>query len=459
MAPPSRQIPRRVRRTVRTAALAGLVGIVGACGVSVDAEQVRICRIALPALNPEGGRITVLGARPGRETGSVRIEYRVERPDRTPVQRHVVCGFAAEGLRAGRSELVSLSTERGPLSGASLYLLKRFYIETPEGVRNDPGLGERADGLPQAPPAVAYGLQQGLVSLPRTAIYGLLATAYALVFGLVGRFNLAFGELAAVGAAATVSGVAIATSLGVASPAAGLGLGLAAALGAGAMHGAVGGWATIARVRAASPQPSLVATVGLSLALMEYLRLVQSPVATWIPPVWSGAIPLLRSGDFVVSVTPITLVTAGLGLAAALAVLALMAATPFGRAWRAYADDAGAAALVGVDGARLLLVTLSLAGALAGAAGMLVVAQYGALGFAGGFGLGLKALAAAVLGGVGSVGGALVGGLLIGGVETLWQAFLPIEGRDVALYALLVAVLVLRPGGLFGNRGPTPREV
>ncbi len=64
-----------------------------------------------------------------------------------------------------------------------------------------------------------------------------------------------------------------------------------------------------------------------------------------------------------------------------------------------------------------------------------------------------------MLGGVGSVGGALVGGLLIGGVETLWQAFLPIEGRDVALYAILVAVLVLRPGGLFGTRGPTPREV
>jgi branched-chain amino acid transport system permease protein len=88
-----------------------------------------------------------------------------------------------------------------------------------------------------------------------------------------------------------------------------------------------------------------------------------------------------------------------------------------------------------------------------------VAAQYGALGFAGGFGLGLKALAAAVLGGVGSVGGALVGGLLIGGVETLWQAFLPIEGRDIALYAGLIAVLVLRPGGLFGTRSSTPREL
>src|SRR3954452_19581473 len=143
-------------------------------------------------------------------------------------------------------------------------------------------------------------MQQVLVGLPRTGIYGLLAAAYALVFGLVGRINLAFGELAALGAAAAVSGVALASGLNLHTPVAGLGIGLACALFAGAMHNAVGGHFTIARIDSLSAQPSLIATVGLSLFLMEYLRLAQSPVTVWIPPIWSDAVPLVRAGSFVV---------------------------------------------------------------------------------------------------------------------------------------------------------------
>jgi branched-chain amino acid transport system permease protein len=88
-----------------------------------------------------------------------------------------------------------------------------------------------------------------------------------------------------------------------------------------------------------------------------------------------------------------------------------------------------------------------------------VVIQYGGLGFAGGFQLGLKSLIAAVFGGIGSVAGALIGGIAIGAFETLWSAYFPIEMRDVALYACLIAVLVFRPGGLLGSPDPGPREV
>jgi branched-chain amino acid transport system permease protein len=131
----------------------------------------------------------------------------------------------------------------------------------------------------------------------------------------------------------------------------------------------------------------------------------------------------------------------------------------FGRAWRAYADDPKAAALFGVDGRGLLLRTLALSGAMAGLSGALVVLQYGGLGFAGGFQLGLKALVAAVLGGVGSVAGAFLGGLAIGLFETAWSMLMPIDARDIALYALLAAVLVFRPGGFFGMKDTTPRQV
>ncbi len=112
-----------------------------------------------------------------------------------------------------------------------------------------------------------------------------------------------------------------------------------------------------------------------------------------------------------------------------------------------------------VDGPRLLARTLGLAGAMAGLSGFLIVAQYGGLGFAGGFQYGLKALIAAIVGGIGSIPGALLGGIAVGLFETLWSSYLPLEARDVALYAALVVFLVFRPGGFLGIRDPTPRTV
>jgi len=431
--------------------------LLAACGITIDADQARVCRSALPALNP-GATITVERIQTGPGPRSLQVEYLAEYPDRPILQRFAICQFMAEGLSPNKAELEGLATEEGPLSGASLYLLKRYYLETPEGMAGDPGSRPAADVV-EIPSDIAYWLQQILVSLPRTAIYALLSVAYALVFGLTGRINLAFGELAAVGSAATIAGASIMLAYGSSSPVLGLAAGLAAALFAGAIHSAAGGSFTIGRIAGPSSQPSLIATVGMSLFLMEYLRLVQSPVTVWLPPIWAEAWPLARAGEFLVSLTPITVITAGIGLAAALGLLWLVQATGFGRAWRAYADDAQAAALMGVDGMRLLVQTLALAGAMAGLSGMLIVAQYGGLGFAGGFQYGLKALIAAVIGGIGSIPGAMLGGFAVGLFETLWSAYLPIEVRDMALYVALVVFLIFRPGGLLGFRDPTPRAV
>lgn len=429
-----------------------------ACGLSIDADQARVCRSTLPALNP-GAAITVQRIQDGPAPRSLKVLYTAQNPDRPPLDRTIICTFAAEGLSLNKAELTGLATEEGPVSGASLYMLKHYYLETPEGVAADPGSPSHAAADIELPSAVAYWLQQILVSLPRTAIYALLSVSFALVFGLSGRVNLAFGELAAVGSAATIAGTAVVLASGLDAPLLGIAAGLAGALFAGAMHSAVGGYFTISRITTASSQPSLIATVGLSLALMEYLRLVQSPVTIWLPPIWAETWPLARSDDFVVSLTPISLITASIGLIAALGLLWLMKATDFGRAWRACADDARAAALMGVNGPRLLIQTLALAGAMAGLSGMLIVVQYGGLGFAGGFQYGLKALIGAIIGGIGSVPGALLGGFIIGLFETIWSAYLPIEGRDVALYAALVVFLIFRPGGLLGFQETTPRPV
>ncbi|HEU4380690.1 MAG TPA: branched-chain amino acid ABC transporter permease, partial [Hyphomicrobiaceae bacterium] len=131
----------------------------------------------------------------------------------------------------------------------------------------------------------------------------------------------------------------------------------------------------------------------------------------------------------------------------------------FGRTWRACADDPLAAELFGVDRGRVLFQTFALASLLTGLAGYVATIYYGTFGYVGGVSLGLKALIAAIVGGIGSVPGAFLGGLLLGLVETTWSALFPIEFRDLAVFALLVFLLIVRPGGLFGLNEALPPKV
>jgi branched-chain amino acid transport system permease protein len=142
-----------------------------------------------------------------------------------------------------------------------------------------------------------------------------------------------------------------------------------------------------------------------------------------------------------------------------MSVLWLLARTRFGRAWRAFADDPPTAALFGIDGQRLLALTFLLAGLLAGLAGWIVAAYYGNVSFSMGAMLGLKALVAAVIGGIGSVPGAFLGGICVALVEAGWSAYFDIAARDIVVFSLLIVVFVLRPGGLLGFAGPKPRDV
>jgi branched-subunit amino acid ABC-type transport system permease component len=206
-------------------------------------------------------------------------------------------------------------------------------------------------------------------------------------------------------------------------------------------------------------QPILVATVAVAIAIEEFLRLSQDARDRWMPPMFNEALPLAAAGPFIVTVTPVQVSVALIALATAGAVLWLLARTRFGREWRAFADDPQAAALLGVAPARLLGATFALAGALAGLSGWIVTVYYGNVSFAMGTMLGLKALVAAVLGGIGSVPGAFVGGVLIGLTEAFWSAYFDIALRDVVVYAILSIVFLLRPAGLLGFSESRPRQV
>jgi branched-chain amino acid transport system permease protein len=129
----------------------------------------------------------------------------------------------------------------------------------------------------------------------------------------------------------------------------------------------------------------------------------------------------------------------------------LVQKTSLGRAQRACEQDRKMAALVGIDVDRTISLTFVLGAALAAVAGTMYLLYYGVVNFADGFVPGVKAFTAAVLGGIGSLPGAVIGGLIIGLVETMWSAYFSIEYKDVAAFSILAIVLTFMPSGILGR--------
>ena len=432
-----------------------------ACSTALDLDQARLCRMALPALVARDTRVTVLrqsalagsGAddRPG-----VRIDYQTSSEGKPPRADFAECRFAGAGPSPERLRLDAIRGRAGELRGDSLMQLKRFWLETPDAALLDPMPMAGREAAAELPFSVAYGLQQMVNALPLMAIYGLLAAAYSLLYGLIGRVNMAFGEFAAIGGYAALNVALLASAL---TPALYIALACAVALGAAGLYGVAAARLIGPVLARASGQQALIATIGLALFLQEYLRLTEGAGLHWAPPVLAQPVALARSGDFIVTVTPMALLSAGLAALAASLLLALLRTSAFGRRWRAFADDPGAAALFGVSPRAILGQTFALACALAGLAGAVITLYYGGLGYGASTTLGLKALVAAILGGIGSVPGAFIGGALVALAEAAWSTVFPSFYRDVMIFGVLAALLVWRPGGLLGYGDLAPRRV
>jgi branched-chain amino acid transport system permease protein len=424
----------------------------------IDSDQARLCRGILPALHPADTAITIRSIAPGLAENSIRIVY--GRETSNGVTNHAVaCFFGGGRLSSERQVLTAVMQDGTRLSDIRLHLLRRYWLDEPSTALLAPPISDdELRHLPTLTRGAALTLQHVLSALPKIAIYALLAPAYALIYGLIGRINLAFGELAIIGGQAALIG-AVGGAMVANSPMAALLTALVFALAAAATHGEFMARAVFHPLRKRPGQAVLVASAGLAIALSEYVRLAQGSGSRWTPPMLNAPVMVAKAGDFIVTVTEGSLATVLASVVATAIVVVVMKRSGFGRRWRASADDALAASLLGVDARAVLVQAFALASLLAGLAGFILTAHYGGIGFSGGLVIGLKALIGAIAGGIGSVPGAMAGAVLIGTCEAVFAAFFSVEHADAAVYLALVLLLVFRPGGLFGFGDGSPRRV
>lgn len=298
---------------------------------------------------------------------------------------------------------------------------------------------------------MAYFIQQTINGLTLGAIYGLVALGYTMVYGIVGMINFAHGEIYMIGAFISLIAFTVLGLAGVSWAPLAIVLVLLVAI----IFTAVYGWA-VERIayrplRKSFRLAPLISAIGMSIFLQNYVQLLQGARTRTLPAVVPGSFTLMESQGFSVQITGIQIAIIVLTLALMVLLTILIERTRLGRSQRACEQDMGMAGMVGIDVDRTISLTFVIGAALAAAAGLMVTLYYGSIDFFIGFLAGVKAFTAAVLGGIGSIPGAMVGGLLIGLVEAYWGGYVSGAYKDVAVFAVLILVLTVLPTGLLGR--------
>jgi branched-chain amino acid transport system permease protein len=295
-------------------------------------------------------------------------------------------------------------------------------------------------------------VQQLINGITLGSIYGLIAIGYTMVFGIIGMVNFAHGDVFMVSAFIGLIAYLIITAwLGIASVVGALLIVLVVAM----VLTSLVNW-TIERIayrplRGSFRLAPLISAIGMSIFLSNFVQVAQGPRNKSIPPLLQGEFVLMGREDYQVTLSHRQLLIWVVTAMLLMVFWYLVSRTSLGRAQRACEQDQKMAALLGVDVDRTISITFVIGAALAAVAGTMYLMYYGVVNFNDGFTPGVKAFTAAVLGGIGSLPGAVVGGLLIGLVETMWSAYFSIDYKDVAAFSILAITLIFLPQGLLGR--------
>ncbi|MGE0753021.1 MAG: branched-chain amino acid ABC transporter permease LivH [Variibacter sp.] len=295
-------------------------------------------------------------------------------------------------------------------------------------------------------------VQQLINGITLGSIYGLIAIGYTMVFGIIGMVNFAHGDVFMVSAfIALIAFLILTTWLGISSVV----LALIIVLFVAMTLTSLVNWAierTAYRpLRGSFRLAPLISAIGMSIFLSNFVQVSQGPRNKAVPPLIRGEFEIMNNGTYAVTLSYKQLIIWVVTAILLAAFWYLVAHTSLGRAQRACEQDQKMASLLGINVDRTISITFIIGAALAAVAGTLYLTYYGVVSFADGFVPGVKAFTAAVLGGIGSLPGALLGGLLIGLIETMWSAYFSIDYKDVAAFCILAITLIFLPQGILGR--------
>ncbi len=298
--------------------------------------------------------------------------------------------------------------------------------------------------LPQLTQQLFNGLSLG-------AIYALIAIGYTMVYGIIGMINFAHGEIYMIGAyVGLITLSALGTTSGLPLPVVILCM-LVVAVVVTAAYGYTIEKVAYAPLRGGPRLVPLISAIGMSIFLQNWVAIGQGARDVAVPALVSGAVQIPIGPGFTMTAPysriMIILVTVVLMIALSL----YIKFSRVGRASRACSQDLHMANLLGIDTNRIISFTFVIGAMLAAVGGVLIALAIGKLNPFIGFIAGIKAFTAAVLGGIGSIPGAMLGGVLLGLAETFAAAYISSQYKDIVAFTLLVLILLFRPTGLLGK--------
>jgi len=292
-----------------------------------------------------------------------------------------------------------------------------------------------------------YFLELFLGGLTRGSIYALIALGYTMVYGIIELINFAHGEIYMIGAFTALIVISVLTMMGMNALAIVVIAGLVAVIYSSA-YGYTVEKIAYKPLRNAPRLSALISAIGMSLFLQNYVLLAQTsdflPFPNIIPDFefMEPYAHIISSAEVVILITT-TIVMILLSI--------LIKFTKIGKAMRATSQDKDMARLVGIDVDRVISVTFIFGSATAAIGGVLIAAHIGMINFYIGFIAGIKAFVAAVLGGIGSIPGAVLGSFVLGWTESFATGYVSSDYEDVFAFIFLVLILIFRPAGILGR--------
>ena len=300
-------------------------------------------------------------------------------------------------------------------------------------------------------------IQQIINGLVLGSMYALIALGYTMVYGVLNLINFAHGDVLMIGA---MIGLWLLKLLNAVAPGlpgyVNLFLAMAGAVPACILVNLFIERIAYRRLRNAPRLAPLITAIGVSILLQTFAMMIWGRSPLPFPQLLSTE--TIKIGGALISQTQLLLlVLAALSMGA---LVVLVEKTKMGRAMRATAENPRVAGLMGVDSNKVIVATFAIGAALAAVAGVMWGANYSSIQFAMGFIPGLKAFSAAVLGGIGNIYGAMIGGILLGIIESLGAGyigdltggFLGSHYQDIFAFVVLIIVLTIRPSGIMGER-------